>query len=83
MDPVNTAGFQIGELSIPQYLFLMLVILQLTLLYAVGILPLEFDFRNGFFNDRGIPGSSGQFTIPPFNSRTPVNSNLSLSLKRL
>jgi len=43
MDPVNMNGFEIGELSMPQFVFLLLLVLQLILLYAVGVLPLEYD----------------------------------------
>ena len=41
--PTNTNGFEIGELSMPQYMLMMLIFLKLVLLYAVGVLPLEID----------------------------------------
>ena len=50
MDPTNTYGMELGEFSLAQYAFFMLVVLKLTLLYAMGILPLEYDFSNGFMN---------------------------------
>ncbi|KAF2350882.1 hypothetical protein FHG87_018359 [Trinorchestia longiramus] len=41
--PTNTNGIEVGELSMPQYILLMLIFLKYTLLYAVGVLPLEID----------------------------------------
>jgi len=41
--PTNTNGFEIGELSMPQYVFMMLVFLKLSLLYGSGVLPLEIN----------------------------------------
>jgi hypothetical protein len=50
IDPVNTLGFQLSEISVPQYLLFILVFLELVLLYTLGILPLEFDFSSVFAN---------------------------------
>ena len=41
--PTNSNGMELGELSMPQYLLMMLIFLKFTLLYAMGILPLEID----------------------------------------
>ena len=73
MDPINMNGFEIGELSVPQYLFFMLVCLQLILLYAVGVLPLEFDFG-------GVLGSQG-LTLGDSNSESVARSFVTSVLK--
>ena len=39
--PTNTNGIELGELSLPQFALLMLIFLKMTLLYSVGVLPLE------------------------------------------
>ena len=41
--PTNTNGIELGELSLSQLVLVMLVFLKLTLLYSVGVLPLEID----------------------------------------
>lgn len=47
--PTNTNGFEIGELSMPQYVLMMLIFLKLVLLYAVGVLPLEIDLGSVWY----------------------------------
>ncbi|XP_018026041.1 uncharacterized protein LOC108681512 isoform X2 [Hyalella azteca] len=41
--PTNTNGVELGEVSMAQFILLLFVFLKLTLLYSVGILPLEID----------------------------------------
>ena len=41
--PSDTSGINLGELSVLQFVLFMLGALQLSVLYAVGALPFEFD----------------------------------------
>lgn len=41
--PSNTSGFQVGELSVYQYLILIMTFLKIVIMYAMGILPIEVD----------------------------------------
>ncbi|XP_018026040.1 uncharacterized protein LOC108681512 isoform X1 [Hyalella azteca] len=48
MYPKSKHGFQLSEISVPQFLLLILVFLELVLLYTLGILPVEYDFSSNF-----------------------------------
>ena len=41
--PTNTNGIELGELSLIQFILLIFVFLKLTVLYSMGVLPLEID----------------------------------------
>lgn len=46
--PSNTNGIELGELSILQLVFFVLLLLKLVTLYAVGVLPVEVDLGGTF-----------------------------------
>ena len=46
--PLDTAGIYLGELSLLQFILLMLGSLKIALLYAMGALPFEFDLGELF-----------------------------------
>lgn len=62
--PTNTNGIEIGELSMPQYMMLMLIFLKFVLLYAVGVLPLEIDL-GGVWDPLSVDASGPLFNDGP------------------
>ena len=52
--PTNTNAIELGELSLPQFIWLTIVFLKFVLLYAVGVIPLEIDLGGTFFEGRAM-----------------------------
>ncbi|XP_076038031.1 uncharacterized protein LOC143023391 [Oratosquilla oratoria] len=49
--PTNTNGIELGDLTMTQFVFFMVVFLKLVTLYAMGVIPIEFDLSNAFSKD--------------------------------
>ncbi|XP_071513688.1 uncharacterized protein [Panulirus ornatus] len=47
VDPSNTNGFELGELSFLQFVLGSIIFLKIVALYAVGVLPIEVDLGFG------------------------------------
>ena len=58
--PTNSNGMEIGELSTLQFVILMLLFLKMTLLYAMGVLPLEIDLGCVYFDDCNPTNPTGR-----------------------
>lgn len=69
MDPINVGGFQIGELSVAQGLLFVLVFLELVLLYAMGVIPVELDIGGVLQSTRATSTQA-----PPTAASRSVNS---------
>ncbi|KAK3855683.1 hypothetical protein Pcinc_037929, partial [Petrolisthes cinctipes] len=52
VDPSNTNGMELGEISFLQFLLGSLIFLKLVALYAGGVLPIEIDLGDkGYYDD--------------------------------
>lgn len=53
-DAINPYGIELGELSMPQLLIFVIIILQMVVMYSVGIFPFELQ---QFINSRRVRSS--------------------------
>ncbi|XP_018026042.1 uncharacterized protein LOC108681512 isoform X3 [Hyalella azteca] len=75
--PTAINGLLIGELSVSQYIFFMLIFLKFTLLYAVGVLPLEIDLGGVWDpNSRPLPGAVDPSRVGSSEARSSFGRSL-------
>ncbi|XP_045595598.1 uncharacterized protein [Procambarus clarkii] len=74
VDPTNTNGFELGELSFLQFVLGCLIFIEIVVLYSVGVLPIEVDlgFTNAGLTRRRRPRGGTTLATPTFLMECPL-----------